>query len=756
MYFYQRLKHTRKMKKFVKICLITTSAMFAFAVTFCATYLSVKAIKYSKIPLDLESMTTSSMSVDIYAKDNTKIEEENQFNGNKVKVEDLQPHTTAAFISIEDKDFYKHHGINKKRIVKAMLNNLKSMSFKEGASTITQQLIKNTHLSSEKTIDRKIKEIVLAQKLEKKLNKDQILENYLNVIFFGNNCYGLESASEYYFNKKATDLSVEESCTLAGIIKSPTKYSPITHYDNCLTRRNLVLNEMEKDGYISTDQKLHLQQTPITLDITPKTTSSLNSYSQASLDEASKILNMPSKQIALSGYKIHTYFDKEKQEKLISELKNNKIDDIDNAAIVINNLSHGVVAYAANSKFKLYDIKRQPASCLKPILVYAPALNEGVISPSTQVLDEPIKIENYSPENVNKKFSGYMSVTDAVKNSVNIPAIKVLSYIGIDTGKQYAQKLGIEFDEKDDSYALALGGMTYGTSLANLTNAYTCFANNGNFDKQAFVQYITDKDGKLVYLHRPSERMVLREDSAFLMTEILKESAKSGTARKLSSITNTSVASKTGTVGNAQGNTDAYNISYTPEETIGVWFGSADNARKKIAGGNQPSQIAANYIASQTYQKIEFDTPSSVVYAKIDTIKKETDHRLLLSSPYAPERYTETALFSRFNMPSEVSDNFTKKPEIEASCEVLENQILVSINAQRHLQYQIYKDEIPYRTITEKVGPIKLTIPFNENSASVKIVASYFGSDYSNLENCKTFDLKHTKKMTENKNKWYI
>ena len=208
---------------------------------------------------------------------------------------------------------------------------------------------------------------------------------------------------------------------------------------------------MEKDGYISTDQKLHLQQTPITLDITPKTTSSLNSYSQASLDEASKILNMPSKQIALSGYKIHTYFDKEKQEKLISELKNNKIDDIDNAAIVINNLSHGVVAYAANSKFKLYDIKRQPASCLKPILVYAPALNEGVISPSTQVLDEPIKIENYSPENVNKKFSGYMSVTDAVKNSVNIPAIKVLSYIGIDTGKQYAQKLGIEFDLKSKS-----------------------------------------------------------------------------------------------------------------------------------------------------------------------------------------------------------------------------------------------------------------------------------------------------------------
>lgn len=744
------------MKKFVKICLISILLIGTFSVVLCGTYIGINYLQFQSIPLNVEALTSPSLSIDVYSLENKPLEDDNLFNGDFCAIESLNEQTKNAFISIEDKDFYNHKGLNYKRMAGAMLHNIKSGKLKEGASTISQQLIKNTHLSGEKTIERKLKEMALTKKLEKDFSKEEILESYLNIIFFGNNCYGIEEASKYYFNKNASDLTLNESCTLAGMIKSPTRYSPVTNYDNCLARRNLVLSEMEKDGYISVDEKIQTQSQPITLDIHPKSSNKLNSYSQSAIDEASKILNMTPKQIAIGGYHIHTYQDEEKQKALENSLSAQKIDDIDCAGIVIDAESYGVSAFQGSSNFKVLDCRRQPASCIKPLLVYAPALNEGVISPDTQILDEKITIGGYSPSNVNKKYGGYMSVTDAVKNSVNIPAIKVLSYIGIDTGKQYAEKLGITFDDKDDSYAIALGGMTYGVNLKDLTSAFTVFPNGGQFAKSAFVQYITDANNKLVYVHKPSPRMVFREDSAYLMTDILQETANSGTSRKLSSITNTEVASKTGTVGNAKGNTDAYNISYTPSEVIGVWFGSLSNNYVKVAGGNQPTEVARKYIQSQKYDKTKFEMPSSVAEAKVDTLELEENHRLVLASPYAPERYTKTCLFSRFNMPTDISQNFTESPEISADARVEDNQIVLTLNAQKHLEYQIYKDGIPYQTLKNKSGEVKLRINFPENETTLTLEANYDG-DFSTTPATKTFNLKHTAKTQQKpKQKWYI
>lgn len=747
------------MKKIVKICLISFVVLSIFVVVLCGSFITVSYIKYQSIPLSSESLTSPSLAVEIYDKENKLIKDENQFNGDFCKLEDLHDYTKEAFISIEDKDFYKHNGINKKRMLKATFNNIKSRSFKEGASTISQQLIKNTHLSNEKTLERKLKEIALTKKMEKQFSKDEILESYLNIIFFGNNCYGIESASNYYFNKSAKELNLNESCTLAGIIKSPTKYSPLLNYENSISRRNLILSEMEKDGKISVDEKLKTQSQPIVLNITQKNSNKLNSYSQASLDEASKILNLSTKQIAVGKYKIHTYCDSDKQNCLKNALENNKISDIDCAGIVVDSESHGVSAYYGNSHLKLMDIRRQPASCLKPLLIYAPALNENIISPTTQILDEPIKIGDYEPKNVNKKFNGYMSITDAVKNSVNIPAIKVLSYIGIETGKQYAEKLGISFDKNDDSYALALGGMTYGVNLKDLTTSYTVFSNNGNFSDSSFIQYITDKNNKLVYIHKPNSQRVFREDSSYLMTKILQETAKNGTARKLSSISNTEIASKTGTVGkkNSSENTDAYNISYTPNETIGVWFGTLSKNTAKIAGGNQPTEVVRQYISSQTYQKETFDIPSSITTAKIDSIEKNENHRLVLANPYSPNRYTEEATFSRFNMPETVSKNFSDKPEINADAKVENNQICLSINTQKHIKYQIFKDNIPCQTIMDKDGTISIRFAFNQKETIIKIIAEYDNSIKKNLKNEKIFNLVNSNQnFQKDKQKWYI
>ena len=744
------------MKKFVKICLISIVLIGVFAVTFCATYLTTNYVKYQSLPLNAETLTSPSLSIDVYSSENIKMEDENQFNGDYCKLEDLSEHTKEAFISIEDKDFYKHHGLNKKRIVKAMINNLKSGKLKEGASTISQQLIKNTHLSSEKTFDRKLKEMALTKKLEKNFSKDEILESYLNIIFFGNNCYGIEDASKYYFNKSAKNLTLEESCTLAGMIKAPSRYSPITNPENCKARRDLVLSEMEKDGKITASEKITAQNKPLTLSITPHTRNKLNSYSQASIDEATKLLNTTAKQLALGGYKLHTYFDKDKQKALENAIAQNKVEGLSDAGIVIDNRSHGIKAYVADADYKISEIKRQPASCIKPLLVYAPALNENVISPSTQILDEPLKIGGYEPENVNKKFAGYMSITDAVKNSVNIPAIKVLSYIGIDTGMQYAEKLGLSFDEKDSSYALALGGMTYGVSLQDLTSAYTVFPNGGEFAPSHFIQYITDKNNKIVYMHKPQEKMVFREDSAYLMTNILQESVKSGTARKLSDIKSTSLASKTGTVGRRDGNIDAYNITFCPEETIGVWFGQLSNTPSNIASGREPTNAVKAYVSTQSYNQRELELPSSITTAKIDTLTKETEHRIVLASPYSPERYKETAIFSRFNMPAEVSKNFTEKPEINAECVTENGQAVLTLQAEKHIEYQIFKDNIPYQTLKDKQGKITVRLPMTNSETVIKIQANYAGENSSQTE--KSFNLvkSNTNNVERNKEKWYI
>ncbi len=296
------------MKKIVRKGLIISFLAILFVMVFAFSFVLVKYLKYKQLPVNAESLSGETLAVNLFSKDGKRMETENIFGKHFCKIEDLKEETKTAFISIEDKEFYHHNGINKKRIIKASLNNLKSFSFKEGASTITQQLVKNTHLTSEKTLDRKLKEIALAQNLEKQFSKEEILESYLNIIFFGNNCYGIEDAANYYFGKSAKELNLQESCTLAGIIKSPSKYNPIKNYDNALARRNLVLDEMEKDGHITSTQKIQAKNSPIELHITKKDSNFLNSYSQSALEEASEILGMPIKNIALSNYKIHTYF----------------------------------------------------------------------------------------------------------------------------------------------------------------------------------------------------------------------------------------------------------------------------------------------------------------------------------------------------------------------------------------------------------------------------------------------------------------
>jgi len=740
------------MKNFVKKTFITLSMLLGFIFLIFSTYFLISLAKYSSLALNSELLTTASLNIEIFDDNHRPIEEDNSFNGKYIKLQELPSYVKECFISIEDKDFYKHNGINKKRIIKATINNLKNLSYKEGASTISQQLIKNTHLSGEKTISRKLKEISLTKKLEKRFSKDEILEFYLNVIYFGNNTYGINEASNYYFSKDASLLSLPESAMLAGMIKSPKKYSPITNPESSKSRRNLVLSEMAKDGKISFSDEIKFKQEDLNLKINCSKVDKLNTYSEQAIDEATSLLKMPAKQIAIGEYKIYTYQNSELQNNLINSISQVSFDENDFAGMAIDSKTGGIQAYYGNSVYKILEYKRQPGSLIKPILVYAPAINENIISPSTLILDEKINIGDFSPKNVDGKYNGYISCRESLAKSINIPTVKILSYVGIEKAKNYAVNAGIEFEKTDDSYALALGGMTYGTTLKQITNAYMPLANSGKFTTAKFIHFITDKNGKIVYKNDPVYKQVFRDDTSFLVTDMLKDATNIGTAKKLGSLKKT-LASKTGTVGikGKKENLDAWNITYTPDLIVGIWTGNLDNKPISISGGNQPTIASKNFFSNLDVN--DFEMPSSVEKKEIDLIELDENHKIMLANSATPERYKKEELFSRFNSPIEQSSNFILPPKINAEIISYSNKKILELKTKEYCQYKIYDNE----------NNLLKEIKNNKNKAEIELECdkTYF-VECSYLDGSmpvkKELNLKSGKKMINHKKqkKWYI
>ncbi len=736
------------MKKFVKISLISFLSLFLSAMLFCGIFVCVNFVKYSSLELDKSLILSPTLAIEVYDAENRPVKQENSFSRQNCKIETLPQYVKDAFIAIEDQKFYSHHGLNYKRIAKAGINNLRSHSLKEGASTISQQLIKNTHLSSEKTFTRKIKEVVLTQKLEKAFSKDEILQSYLNAIYFGNNCYGLEEGASYYFSHPASKLSLPQAALMAGIIKSPNKYSPVMHPDIALKRRNLVLDEMLKCKFISEEENLRAKNTPLELNLQTDNSSPLNSYSEAAIDEACKIMNMSAKDIALAGLQIHTYLDKDCAEYLSKSLESEDFDGADYGGIVIDSHRHAVIGYEGKSAFKILDCPRQPGSCIKPLLVYSPALNEDLICPETQILDENLSLAGYNPKNSDGKYHGYVSVKNAVAKSINIPAIKVLSYVGIDKAKAYAESMGINFEEDDNSFALALGGMTKGVTIKQLAQSYTVFPQNGKYCDAKFVEYILDDKGKILYHHTPQEKTVLREDASFLMTDMLKEAASTGTAKALNSLS-VPIAAKTGTVGQGKLNKDAWCVAYSPRQVCCVWAGNLDGGEISIAGGNEPTRCIRKYFehfSSET--EGAFYQPDSIVERQIYLPTLENDHILALSPPQASERYKKTCLFSVFNLPKQIAfDDYDLDThfDVKISGEVVK----VSFMAKRDLIYNFFDGDKMIKSLFNESGNKEISLKIESELLKIETI-----SKFSEKSDIKTFKLK--KEAKPPKKKWFV
>lgn len=636
------------MKKWIKISFVSILCLTFMFLLAGFVYVGAVLNEYN-IDLNLDKLENYTNKITIFDNKNDVISKNNIVGSKLVDLEQISPKTKNAFLSIEDKNFYNHHGLNYERILKAFFNNLKSGYSKEGASTITQQLVKNTMLTSEKTFDRKIKEAILALNLEKRYSKDEILNTYLNVVYFGHNCYGIEEASKKYFGTTASKLSLAQSATLAGIIKSPSFYSPIENPENCLKRRNIVLNQMFKNGVITETELNEALNTK--LDIIEDTGGKLSVFDSLVISEATKKLKLSEKELFSSGLKIYTTFDEDIQTTLTKSLNLNLKQNQNATGIVIDPKTGGILGYC--STLTSPEIKRSPASLIKPILCYASAFEQNILSPQSQILDEKISFDDFSPQNVENKYYGWTSVREALSHSLNIPAIKTLEYVGIDKAKNFASKFGVEFTNNDNHLAIALGSIENGVTPIEITNAYSTFANLGVVNKPHFITKILNKNNTVLYEFKEDQQHVCKDSTAYLISDILIDSSKTGTAKTLSNL-NLKIASKTGTNGQKNGkNLDAWNISYNPNYCVGFWYGNISSNHNYDLEKSQNGGTIATKSAYAFWKEIknvkkldDFMIPKSIVKLNLDKTTLDNQHVLKIADNNSAEIDTTSDYFS--------------------------------------------------------------------------------------------------------------
>ena len=586
-----------------------------------------------------------------------------------VSISELQPSTVYAFISAEDARFFEHEGVDVIRIAGAIVADIKAGSYVQGASTISQQLIKLSHLTSEKTISRKAEEAALAYEMERQYSKEDILEMYLNYVYFGGGYYGIEAAAEGYFGVHASDLTLDQSAMLAGILKSPSGYAPHINYAASINRRNNILRLMRDYGYITDDEKKQAAARRPTI-LHDKNEEYSGYYTDAVTKSAAALMGITVDELIRGGYSIYSAMDSDIQHYCEEMFKNGELFPAEDseAAIVVLEPSTGMVvamvggrSYTGGISFnRATDIRRQPGSVIKPVIAYAPAFEYLNYTAADMILDEETTFADYTPSNYENKYYGGVPVRKAVTKSLNVPAVKTLSAVGVYRAKDFAKRCGIEFDDKDDSLALALGGFTYGVSPLQIAGAYSCFASGGIYNTPTLIKKITDRNGLTVYEYKQDSRRVMSEANAYILTSMLKSVVTEGTGHRLNTL-DIPIAGKTGTVGLANGNRDAWMAGYTPEYTAVVWQGY-DSDRlgllpSSATGGTYPALMLYelfNHIYPDG-RSGDFEKPESVKQYSIDAKTLKKQHKAVLANAMTPQSSRVTEYFTEETAPEDVS-----------------------------------------------------------------------------------------------------
>lgn len=682
---------TDKKRKRKKIIVIAVCALvFTPALLICAFLIGV-SVWANGINLDKSLLPTASAVPAFYDANGEKIE---YLTDVFVKIDEIPDNLKNAFVALEDKRFYSHKGYDSVRIVGALLNNIKAKSLKEGASTITQQLVKNTHLSSERTIERKLKEIAIATKLEKEYSKDEILSMYLSVIYFGNGAYGVKAASKLYFDKDVCDLTLGECAILAGIVKNPKKYSPQNNDVECVNRRNLVLKVMKNEGYIDNNA----YESEINKPIYVKNNKSCENidycsvYVEKVINEVCDKLNITKYQLSNSGYDIYTNLDRNIQKNIVNSANlssNYESGDVESVIIAIDNTNSSVKAYYSSVP---YLVKRQAGSIIKPLAVYAPAIDMGIVSLCTPICDEQIDFSGYTPRNFGDKYIGNTTIRTAIQKSINTIAVKTISYVGIEKSAEYISKFGIKLEHSDKNMSLALG--TNSVSPKEIADGYSALANDGIYQKSSFVNYITSNGRKIYMLSNASEkRRVISSSSATIMTSALIDTVQDGTARTLSALP-IQIASKTGTVEKGDKNSDAWCVSYNNDYTLCVWHGSDSGFGEK--GGGHPAMQSKNIwqeILREKSLNKTINKSNDTMYLDIDTYTTSKCGRIYLASQNTPIEYRKSEIFAKCQN-FEISTTFEEIPDFDFNINRQNGKVEIAFDALDIYTYNVYRKDV--------------------------------------------------------------
>ena len=513
--------------------------------------------------------------------------------GTYVSLDAISSDVVNALISTEDRNFYNHHGFDIKGIARAALRMLVNRSAEGGGgSTITQQLAKNAYLSLDQTFSRKAKELFLAIEIEKKYSKDEILEMYLNSSYFGNGVWGIQDASLKYFGVNASELSVGEAATLVGMLKGPSIYNPIDNLENATNRRDTVLSLMVDNGKL--DQSVADQESQVALanllyDGFGNSESGYKYpyYFDAVIDEAESY-GLDADDVMNRGYKIYTALDQNYQAQMEAAYKNdalfpeNAADGtmVQSGSVALDPNTGGVQAVVGRRGEHVFrgfnfatQMKRSPGSTIKPISVFAPALEAG-FEPDSILKDEPLDF--YDAQNFDGTYAGEAVMYQALAQSLNLPAVWLLHEIGLDRGYSKAQEFGLSLTESDKYYGLALGGLEKGESPMTMAAAYGVFANGGYYYKPHLITKIVDSTGAVIVDNMSVQgKRVISKETADKMTSMMLGTFSNGTGVSASPYGFT-IAGKTGTTEtnfDASKVNDQWIVGYTPDMVLSTWLG---------------------------------------------------------------------------------------------------------------------------------------------------------------------------------------
>lgn len=564
-----------------------------------------------------------------------------------IPIEEMPSHLLDAVLAAEDHRFYSHPGFDLRAILRALYQNITDASSLQGGSTITQQLAKIAFLEPDRTLKRKVQDVMVATLLERKYTKDEILEMYVNQIPFGRGAYGVEAAARAYFNKPASELDVEESAFLAGIIRAPSYYGSKSNLEEGLNRRNTVLGQMAEYGFLSPDEAEIYKQRPLNIvDYSPMVVTEGGYFLDYVLEYL--LSRYSSDMVYGGGLRVYTTYSPSAQKAAEAAVKDvldpvfpYKEDEpnIECAAVVMDVKTGHLLALVGGRKHegmlgwnRATDSRRQPGSAFKPIAVYIPALEAGM-GPYTVIDDAPVTWvdpatkESFSPRNYSGTFQGLVTMRKAVVQSLNVVACKVQDMVGIEKSFETAEALGIttlvktpiEGGRSDLTRSLALGGLTYGVTPLDMTVAFGTIANQGIKVEPIAVLKVEDMDGNVLEENTAKKTIVISEESAYLMTSMLRDAITVPGGTGGNAYFGRPAAGKTGTTSDWK---DAWFCGYTPSKVGVVWMGYDQEktmSQWKITGGTYPARIWNRMMSkiSEGTPVEDFTKPSSIITIQV-------------------------------------------------------------------------------------------------------------------------------------------